>query len=202
MIERLDPVKDEKELKELMSVFPQFAEKVFEAAKAAVAANPKAPPDAMYPYSQVKALAYEYTDDKEKNKQGLDMYVALNKQKKDDAINIRGMARCYRKLGANMESMNCYNQLVNGLRRLSPDWWKAQLERAQFCVEANSTKTDEIRKVLLELRRLSDEDATMGGMAAKFKEVQAKGRQAVPTATAPAPTKPAVAAKPAPAKGK
>jgi hypothetical protein len=204
VIERLDPDKDAEALKELMSVFPLFAEKVYDAI---VAANPNASEQAMYPYKQVKALAYEYTDDKAKLDWAAKTYNALNKQKKDDAINIRGMARCYRKLNAPLEAMNCYNQLVNGLKRLSPEWWKAQLERAQFSVEVNARRIDEIRKVILELRRLADDDPGMGGptLLAKFKEVQAKAQTLVPAAaSAPAAApKPVVAAKPAtPAKTK
>jgi len=176
-VESLDPVKDAAELKQYLDNYVRFAEMLYATADSRFKARMEGKPanwldKQMYAYRQILACAYEYSDDKERWPKALEMYRDLARENKQDAINLRGMARCNRKLGANIEAMNQYNALVAGLEKRSPAWWKAQLERAQFAVEVCTP--EEIKKVALELKVLQDVDPQMGGLASQFHLLSAK----------------------------
>jgi hypothetical protein len=183
-IESLDPVKDAEELKQYLDNYVRFAEMLHATADSRFKANAAGKPanwldKQMYAYRQILACAYEYSDDPERLAKALELYRTLAKQNKQDAVNLRGMARCNRKLKANIEAMNQYNALVAGLEKRSPAWWKAQLERIQFAVQVSASSPEEMKKVALELKVLQDVDRQMGGLASEFPRLDATTR-AVP----------------------
>jgi tetratricopeptide (TPR) repeat protein len=172
-IESLDPVRDAVELKQYLDNYVRFAEMLHATAETRFKANAAGKPadwldKQMYSYRQNVACAYEYSDDKERLAKALELYRTLAKQNKQDAVNLRGMARCNRKLTANIEAMNQYNALVAGLEKRSPAWWKAQLERLQFAVQVSASSPEEIKKIALEMKLLQDVDPQMGGLLSEF----------------------------------
>ncbi len=183
-IESLDPARDAAELKQYLDNYARFAEMLHKTAedrlRAASAGKPADWLDAqMYVYRQMLAGAYEYSDAKTDEgrarvAKGLEMYRQLGKQNKTDGVNIRGIARCCRKLGANQEAMNSYNVLVAGLEQRSRMWWKAQLERLRFAVEVHARNPEEMRKIELELQLLIDLDRNLGGMVDEFMAIRQK----------------------------
>lgn len=176
-LETLDPRRDAKDFDKYLKNYLRFAEKLHETAETRFKDKSAGQPrgwfeQQMYTYDQILAGAYEYTTDKQLLSKALLIYQALAKQNRTDAINIRGQARCNRKLGAYIEAMKLYDKLVAGLPDRSPGWWKAQLERAQFAEEVTTGK--ERAKILLQLKLLQDRDPNMGGLAPQFAEVRAK----------------------------
>ncbi|MCK4625441.1 MAG: hypothetical protein KAV00_09040, partial [Phycisphaerae bacterium] len=71
----------------------------------------------MYGYRQALASAYESSGNIDEVKKSLEMFTQLDKAKSGQAMNIRGLARCYRRLGKNTEAMKQYDRLVGGLKQ-------------------------------------------------------------------------------------
>jgi tetratricopeptide (TPR) repeat protein len=127
--------------------------------------------DWMYGYEQALAAAYESSDDLEEVKKAMAMFTRLNETKSGRAMNVRGLARCYRRLGKNTEAMKQYDKLVGGLKHKSPQWWRAQLERLQFAIVALDSP-EGLKSIRLQINRLSSKDPRMGGYWEPFNVIE------------------------------
>lgn len=140
--------------------------------------------DKMYTFKQILAGAYESGAPAEV-KQALGLYEALHKDRKTDPINVRGLARCHRRLGDAREAMKYYNLMCDALPARSNEWWRIQLERLQFYRDKNRADVKAMRMILLQIRRLSDRDTNLGGYWKQFKELEAEADKVARGSAAP-----------------
>ncbi len=130
----------------------------------------------MYGYEQALASAYESSGNIEEVKKSLEMFTQLDKTKSGQATNVRGLARCYRRLGKNTEAMKQYDRLVGGLKQKSPQWWLVQLERMQFAVVIFDN-IEGFKSINLQISRLRYKDQKMGGYREPFSVIENKARE-------------------------
>jgi len=173
-IERLEqqPRRDVAErLRAYRQAYKFFAERLYTWAK-----DRKLPPEKMYAYKQVAAGAWE-SGSRDELAKALRLYQELDRARPRDAVNIRGLARCYRGLGKNRQAMEYYTRLVNGLPQKSSRWWRAQLERLEFALEMYKADAQGLRDILLQIRVLDLEDAYLGGLATEFNRIRGQARR-------------------------
>ncbi len=133
----------------------------------------------MYGYEQALAAAYESSDDIEEVKKSLEMFGQLDKAKSGQAMNVRGLARWYRRLGKNAEAMKQYDRLVGGLEHKSAQWWRAQLERLQFA-EVVLDSIEGLKSIRLQISRMRQKDPkSMGGYWESFNVIDSKVRERI-----------------------
>ncbi len=152
----------QQELQRYSKAYRDFAQQLFDSAR-----QQNLSPEQMYPYRQALARAYEMDGD-DQVKQALTMYHELDKQKPNELLNLRGLARCYRKLNEPARAMEYYNHLLDGLPDNSPDWWRIQLERLAYLVQSRPTDRQAMQDVLLQIRLLRD---SRGEKAAAYEQL-------------------------------
>jgi len=140
--------------------------------------------DKMYTFKQILAGAYEFGSPDEV-KRALGLYEALHKDRKTDPINVRGLARCHRRLGDVREAKKYYDLMCDALPARSNEWWRIQLERLQFHRDIDRGGVKTMRMILLQIRRLSDRDTNLGGYWKQFKELEAEADKVARGSSAP-----------------
>ncbi|MCY2927225.1 MAG: tetratricopeptide repeat protein, partial [Planctomycetota bacterium] len=167
LVERLDPVTQKAEREDMGKQYAMFVEDIYRRAlerfKAHAASQPGSYPaewldTQMYEYTKGLAGAMEESNDKNVILKALKHYQRLLELRKDDAVVIRGLARCYRKLPEPILAMSFYNRLVNGLADRSLPWWQAHLERMEYGLEIFAREPEQIDKILMVLRTLGEND--------------------------------------------
>ena len=98
--------------------------------------------------------------------------------------NIRGLARCYRRLGKNKQAMDHYDRLIDGLPEKSAVWWRAQLERLEFFLEVYADNAEGVRDVLLHIRQLRRYfGGGLGGFHKQFGVIEGKAGELLKAAS-------------------
>ena len=150
-------------LKKFRDAYKEFAEKLFEWARANVK------PEKMYEFRQALAVAYE-SGTNEQAAKALVIYEDLATQDKGDWINVRGLARCHRTLGNNDQAQKRYEELISNLPEKSDPWWRTHLERVQFYFGLYGDNGEMLERLRITIRRLrlSFSDDRMGEYVDQF----------------------------------
>ena len=125
----------------------------------------------MYPFEQALAGAFEFSA--EDAAKALALYEKLDRARPNEAINIRGLARCYRRLGRNKEAMEYYDRLIEGLPEGSAAWWRAQLERLRFFLQTHVGDAEGLKDALVHVRQLRRyKGSQLGGFHRQFGAIE------------------------------
>lgn len=208
-VDRLDRVTQKAERERMAAEYAKFMEDMYRRALDRFKAATK-PSDTewidvqMYEYTKGLAGAMEESSDHDVINQALKHYQKLLKIHKEDAVVVRGIARCYRKIGSKKEAMSYYNQLVSGLKDRNAFWWEANAERVEYAVEINAKDAAHLQTTLMIIEMAEENDPAMGGPAlkARFKKAEAQARAALAIAPQPVESRPASAPAPATAPAK
>lgn len=157
-------------LGKLRGAYKVFARKLYDWSKAKWAAS-KDRDRRMYAFKQALAGACESGSAAEVG-EALAIYLELAKQNADDWLNIRGLARCYRRLGKTDEAKKHYERLTEGLPEMSTPWWRAQLELLGFCVQSFGDKAEPLEMIQLQIHRLRVRDNKMSGYLKQFSDLE------------------------------
>ncbi len=157
-------------LGKLRGAYKVFARKLYDWSKAKWAGS-KDRDRRMYAFKQALAGACESGSEPEAG-EALAIYQELAKQNADDWLNIRGLARCYRRLGNTDEAKKHYERLTEGLPEMSTPWWRAQLELLGFYVQAFGDKAEALEMMLLQIHRLRVRDNKMSGYRKQFSDLE------------------------------
>jgi tetratricopeptide (TPR) repeat protein len=136
------------ELARYRQAYRVFAGRLFESVK-----SRQLNPEQSYPFRQALARSYEYGE-KEQMAKAAAMFKELDAQRPNDFVNLRGLARCHRRLGEVEQAMSAYNRLVEGLSEDSRDWWRMQIERLAYYLEVHKGDPKAAGEVLLQIRTL------------------------------------------------
>lgn len=136
------------ELARYRQAYRVFAQRLFESVK-----SRQLTAEQSYPFRQALARSYEFGE-KEQVAQAAALFKELDAQRPNDFVNLRGLARCHRRMGEVEEAMSAYNRLVDGLNEDSRDWWRMQIERLAYYLEARKGDPKAAGEVLLQIRTL------------------------------------------------
>jgi tetratricopeptide (TPR) repeat protein len=91
-----------------------------------------------------------------------------------DAVNVQGLARAYRRLGRYEPSLECYYELSQGLDRekFPSEYWAAELEYCQCMLEAFGRDPHALDRLGVRIRQLRMLDPRMGGLSAQFDGIE------------------------------
>lgn len=160
------------EIQKYRKAYRVFAERLYGTAKGRGLSAKQ-----MYPFEQALAGAYEFGTAEEAAK-ALEMYRKLDEARPSEAMNIRGLARCLRRVGKSKEAMEYYDRLIDGLPGKSASWWRAQLERLEFFLEAHGDDADGLRDLLVHIRQLRRYfGGGLGGFHKQFGVIEGKVAQ-------------------------
>ena len=166
------------QLRKYRQAYRVFAERLYRTATAR-----KLPEEQMYPFEQARAGAYEFGS-RQEAAEALELYEKLDKARPNEAMNIRGLARCYRRLGKNKQAMDHYDRLIDGLPEKSAVWWRAQLERLEFFLEAYADNAEGLRDALLHIRQLRRYfGGGLGGFHKQFGVIEGKAGELLKAAS-------------------
>ena len=164
-------------LAKLRGAYKVFAKKLYDWAKAKWAGS-KDGARRMYAFKQALAGAYE-SGSKAEAGEALAIYQELARQDDDDWLNIRGLARCYRRLGKTAEAKKHYERLTEGLPETSTPWWRVQLELLGFYVQSFGDKVESLEMILLQIRRLRYRDNKMSGYLKQFNDLERQAERSL-----------------------
>ncbi len=136
------------QLRKYRQAYRAFAERLYDSAQ-----GRNLTPEQMYPFEQALAGALEQGSQEDATR-ALAMYEKLDAAKPNEAGNIRGLARCYARLGRSKQAMEQYDKLLSGLPEGSAAWWRVQIERLEFCLSAYGKDADALKDVLVHIRQL------------------------------------------------
>jgi len=174
-IDRLETQTDpqsRQKLRDYREAYRVFAERLHESAKARNLTK-----EQMYPFDLALAGAYEFGTE-EQAAEALELYLKLDQVRPNEATNIRGLARCYRRLGKYSQAMKQYDRLIDGLPECSNAWWRAQLERLQFFIELPTRTSGSLEDVISHisvLRRFKG--SKLGGLWEQFAALENKAKR-------------------------
>ncbi|MGC9455079.1 MAG: tetratricopeptide repeat protein [Phycisphaerae bacterium] len=96
-----------------------------------------------------------------------------------DATNIRGLAGAHQALGNYDRAAELYGDLVAGMDPGDPLYWRTELAYCRALLEARRDDPGAMRRLILRIRQLRDEDRLMGQLFARFDEIEAAARTAM-----------------------
>lgn len=174
---RTDP-RSARELAKYRQAYKAFAARLYKFAEARYRDDPEKDKK-MYRFAQALAGAYEFGT-KEEAEDALRRYERLHKERPKDGDNIRGIARCYRRLGNHKAAGEQYERLVRGLPEDTEAWWRAQLERLQFFLAAYGSDAEVVDDVLLHIRQLRRfKGWKLGGFRSGFAALEDRAKELV-----------------------